>query len=77
MVIDIFGAFTPRSENRNRYVLTLVDFATCPDAVALPTIDTCTVAEGLLQMFSRIGFPREIVSDHGSNFTSALMAKVS
>ncbi|XP_040071417.1 uncharacterized protein LOC120843961 [Ixodes scapularis] len=76
--IDIVGPIAPSSETGNRYILTMVDFATrYPDAVALKSIDTVEVAEGLLQMFSRVGLPREIVSDRGSCFTSALMKEIS
>ncbi|XP_077528073.1 uncharacterized protein LOC144139654 [Haemaphysalis longicornis] len=64
VAIDIVGPLSPTTENGNRYVLTMVDFATrYPDAVALPSIDTERIAEALLEMFARVGFPREIVSD--------------
>lgn len=48
-----------------------------PDAVALPAIDSAHVAEALIEMFSRIGIPKEIVSDQGASFTSELMREVS
>ncbi|XP_040075237.1 uncharacterized protein LOC120847507 [Ixodes scapularis] len=76
--IDIIGPINPGSESGSRYVLTVVDFATrYPDAIPLKSIDTAEVAEGLLQIFARVGLPREIVSDRGSCFTSALMKEVS
>ncbi|KAM7298921.1 uncharacterized protein ISCGN_019488 [Ixodes scapularis] len=56
----------------------MVDFATrYPDAVALPSIETEKVAEALLEMFSRVGFPREIISDRGRSFMSGLMREFS
>lgn len=77
VAVDIIGPLTPISKKGNRYILTLVDFATrYPDAVALPAIDSATVADGLLEMFSRIGFPREILCDQASCFTSGLMEEV-
>ena len=57
--------------------MTIVDFATkYPEAVALPRIETERVAEALLDVFSRVGFPTEILSDKGSQFTSDLMKEV-
>ena len=65
------------SDNGNRYTLTIVDFAAkCPEAVALPRIKTERVAEALLDVFSRVGFPTEILSDKGSQFTSDLIKEV-
>lgn len=77
VAIDIIGPLKPVSRNGNRYILTMVDFATrYPDAVALPAIDSATVTEGLVEMFSRVGFPREILCDQASCFTSELMKEV-
>ncbi|XP_042143921.1 uncharacterized protein LOC121834234 [Ixodes scapularis] len=64
VAIDIIGPITPKSSKGNRYILTMVDVATrYPDAVALKTIDTPQVAEALVEMFSRYGVPKEILSD--------------
>ncbi|XP_077531284.1 uncharacterized protein LOC144143395 [Haemaphysalis longicornis] len=61
----------------DRYVLTLIDFATrYPDAIALPAIDAVHVAEALLEIFSRVGIPEEMLSDRGASFTSDLMQEV-
>ena len=39
----------------------MMDYATrYPDAVPLKTIDTETVAEALLNMYSRLGFPEDV-----------------
>ena len=55
----------------------MVDMATrYPKASAIPRIDTVTVAEELVKMFSDIGIPNEILSDNGSQFTSDMMAEV-
>ena len=65
---------SPRSAHGNRYVLTLLDFTTgFPEAVPLKDIDAISVAEALLQIFSRVGIPREILSDRGTQLTSQLM----
>lgn len=78
VAIDIIGPISPPSRSGNRYILTLVDFATrYPDAIALKSVETERVAEALVDMFSRVGIPREILSDRGSNFTSGLMKEIS
>lgn len=78
VAIDIVGPLSPKSEKGNRYVLTMVDMATrYPDAVALPSIETERIAEALLEMFSRVGVPQEIISDRGTSFTSHLMREFS
>ena len=57
--------------------MTVVDYATrYPEAVALPKIETERVAEALLEVFCRVGFPREILSDRGTQFTSGLMDEI-
>lgn len=77
VAIDIVGPFSPPSRAGHRYILTLVDFATrYPDAIPLRTIETERVAEGLLEIFSRVGIPREVLSDRGSCFVSGLMREV-
>ena len=78
VAIDLIGPIAPMSERGNRYILTVVDFATrYPEAVALPKIETERVAEALLDIFARVGFPSEILSDRGVQFTSDLMKEVS
>ena len=39
-------------------------------------ISTSTVAEALLEIFSRVGLPYKIHSDRGSQFTSDMMREV-
>ena len=73
IAIDIVGPLI-RSEQGNRYILVACDYGTkYPEAIPLKTIDAETVAYALVDMFSRTGIPREILSDQGSNFMSALM----
>ena len=59
------------------YILTLVGFATgYPEAVPLKNIDTETVAEALVNIFSGFGVPEEILSDLGKQFVSEYMKEV-
>ena len=39
--------------------------------------NTCFVAEALFTIFSRLGVPKIIASDSGSQFTTVMMAEVS
>ena len=77
VAIDLVGPIGPPSEDGHRYILTLVDFATrYPEAVPLKNIDTETVAEALVDIFSRLGVPEEILSDLGTQFVSEGMKEV-
>ena len=77
MAIDLIGSTSPPSETGNRYILILVDYATrYPKAVPLNSIDTETVAEALVDIFSRLGILEEILSDLGTQFVSDCMKEV-
>lgn len=47
-----------------------------PEVVPLRTIDAEHVAEEIVKIFSRVGIPKEILTDQGSNFTSQFLAEV-
>jgi len=75
--IDLVGPITPPSTSGNRFILCVVDYATrYPEAVALPGVSTEQVAEALCRIFSRVGVPRQILSDQGSQFVSEVMKEV-
>ena len=77
VAIDLVGPISRPSEEGHRYILTLVDFSTrYPVAVPLKNIDTETVAETLVDIFSRLGVPEEILSDLGTQFVSECMTAV-
>ena len=78
VAVDIIGPIFPATDRKNRYILTMVDFATrYPEAVPLKDVTTETVAEALINMFSRLGVPEELLSDQGAQFTSSMMKEVS
>ncbi|KAL3847604.1 hypothetical protein ACJMK2_018507 [Sinanodonta woodiana] len=78
VAVDIVGPILHITDRKNRYILTLVDYATrYPEAIALPSIETERVAEALVDMFSRVGVPEEILTDCGAQFTSELMSEIS
>ncbi|XP_037779191.1 uncharacterized protein K02A2.6-like [Penaeus monodon] len=77
VAIDIVGPLNPPSDDGHKYILTLIDYATgFPEAIPLREIDSVSVAEALLVIFSRVGIPREILSDRGTQFTSQLMGEL-
>ncbi len=77
VAVDLIGPINPPSERKHRFILTMVDYASrYPEAVPLKRITTESVAEALLEMFSRVGVPREILSDMGKQFVSDLMKEI-
>lgn len=77
IAVDLVGPLEPKTDRGNRYILTLVDYGTrYPEAVPLPSIETERVAEAMLDVFSRVGIPEEILSDRGTQFTSDLMKEI-
>jgi len=59
-------------------MLTIVVYATrYPEAVALPNIETERVTEALVDVFIRVGVPREMLTDQGTQSSSGLMNEVS
>ena len=78
IAVDIVVPIEPRSEKRNCYILTMIDYATrYTEAVALPSIETERVEEALVEMFSRVGIPDEMLTYCGSQFIAGVMKGVS
>ena len=76
IAMDIVGPL-PRSRAGHRYILVVCDYATrYPEAVAMRSIDAEHVAEELVRIFARVGLPREILTDQGTNFTSELLEEI-
>ncbi|XP_036006817.1 uncharacterized protein LOC118567000 [Fundulus heteroclitus] len=74
--MDIVGPLE-RSSTGCRYILVICDYATrYPEAFPLRSIKARHVANCLLQLFSRVGIPREILTDCGTNFLSKLLQQV-
>ncbi|NQZ62984.1 reverse transcriptase domain-containing protein [Crocosphaera sp.] len=74
--IDLIGPL-PVTDRKHRFVLTLIDYATrWVEAVPLKETCTTTVAEELLNIFSRVGLPLVLLSDGGSQFTSEQMEEI-
>ncbi|RUA04547.1 MAG: hypothetical protein DSY43_06070 [Gammaproteobacteria bacterium] len=76
IAIDIVGEL-PRTTTGYKYILTIVDYATrYPEAIPLRTTNSKTIADVLVQYFCRVGIPKELVSDQGSNFIGKLMTQL-
>lgn len=74
--MDIVGP-VERSKSGNRFMLVICDYATkYPEVFPLKNIRAKTVAFCLIHLFSRVGFPMEILTDQGSNFMSTLLKQV-
>ncbi len=68
--MDLIGPLE-RSARGHRFALVLVDYATrYPEAVALRNISAKSVAEALFSMISRLGIPKEILTNQGTAFMS-------
>jgi len=75
--LDFCGPY-PERKRGNRYLLTFIDyFSRYPEAIPLPRQDAPTVARALVtEIFSRLGCPRTIASDGGTNFMSELFQEI-
>ena len=74
--IDIVGPLS-RTKKGNTYILKIIDEDTrYPEDFPLPSIEAERIAQSLVQLFSRVGVARVILSDQGSNFTSTLLKQL-
>lgn len=72
MAMDMVGPL-PTTTEGYRYILTVCDYGTrYPEAFPMRTTTSKDVAEALMELFSRMGIPEEILTDRGSNFVSEL-----
>ena len=78
VAVDIVGPVAPVSEAGHRYILTLVDYATrYPEGVLIKKITTQAVDEALLDIYSRVGIPEEVLTDQGTQSMFECMQEVS
>lgn len=75
--LDIVGPL-PLTNNRNRYLITFVDYLTryC-EAIPIPDQTAETVAKEFVhKIITRYGVPKRLLTDQGRNFISALFKGV-
>ncbi len=74
--MDIVGP-VEKSHAGNRFLLVITDYATrYPEVFPLKSVKAKYVATCLVQFFSRVGLPAEILTDQGTNFMSNLLKHV-
>jgi len=74
VAMDIVGPLPVCKDSGNRFILTVLDLCThYPEAVPLQNHTAQSVAQALTTVFSRFGFPQEVLSDQGTDFMSELM----
>uniref|UniRef100_A0A669D272 Gypsy retrotransposon integrase-like protein 1 n=1 Tax=Oreochromis niloticus TaxID=8128 RepID=A0A669D272_ORENI len=74
--MDVVGPLE-RSSSGNRYILVICDYATrYPEAFPLRSVKARQVANCLLQLFSRVGIAKEVLTDCGTNFQSKFLQQV-
>ena len=75
IAVDFLGPLVA-SESGNRYIMVICDYCTrYPEAIPMSSIESEKVAEELINFFSKVGFPEEIVHDGATNFVSKLMTE--
>ena len=76
IAMDVVGPLL-KSSCGNRFILVICDYATrYPEAVPMRSVDAASVAEELMKLFSRVGVPKEILTDQGTKFTSLLLTEL-
>ena len=74
VAVDIVGPLPVCKDSGNRFILTVLDLCThYPEAIALKQHTASNVAQALSTVFSRFGFPQEILSHQGTDFMFELM----
>ena len=76
MGMDIVGPLE-RTRSGHRFILVVCDYATrYPECFPLRKITASAIARALLQLFSRVGIPEEILTDQGTAFLSKTLKQV-
>uniref|UniRef100_A0A3P9HAM8 Gypsy retrotransposon integrase-like protein 1 n=1 Tax=Oryzias latipes TaxID=8090 RepID=A0A3P9HAM8_ORYLA len=76
IAMDVVGPLE-KSSSGYKYILVICDYATrFPEAFPLRSIKTPKIIGALVQLFSRVGVPDEIITDQATNFTSGTMKQL-
>ncbi|XP_078504379.1 uncharacterized protein LOC144762951 [Lissotriton helveticus] len=74
--MDLIGPL-PRTKKGFQHILVVVDYATrFPEAFPLSVANSKQVGDKMIELFSRVGFPKEILTDQGTPFVSKLMREI-
>uniref|UniRef100_A0A8C5LTZ1 Gypsy retrotransposon integrase-like protein 1 n=1 Tax=Leptobrachium leishanense TaxID=445787 RepID=A0A8C5LTZ1_9ANUR len=70
IAMDLVGPL-PKSARGHQYILVIMDYATrYPEAIPLRQTSAKNIAKELLQVFSRVGIPKDLLTDQGTPFMS-------
>ena len=76
IAMDMVGPL-PMTRHGNRYILVVCDYTTrYPEAFPMRKFTAPAVASRLVELFSRHSVPMDILTDQGTNFTSALLGEL-
>ena len=76
VAFDLVGPL-PRTCSGFKYILTMMClFTKYPEAIPLKRVDTETVLDAMVEIFSRHGLPKIILTDQGSVFMSKLTSQL-
>ena len=76
VAFDLVGPL-PRTKSGYRYISTMMCLYTkYPEAIPLRGVDNETVLEAMIEIFSRHGLPKTILTDQGSVFMSKLTSQL-
>ena len=76
IAMDIVGPLL-KTTSGHQYILVISDYATrFSEAYPLRRFTAVSVADKLMDLFSRVGVPNEILKDQGKNFTSELLKEL-
>lgn len=74
--IDTVGPLS-KTTGGHTHILVVVDYTTqYPEAVVLQSTTTPVLARQLATIFSRVSFPRQILTDQGTNFMGQVMQQL-
>ena len=76
IAVDIVGPLE-RTQSGHRFILVVCDYATrYPEAFPLRNVTASAIARTLLQLFSRVGLPEEVLTDQGTAFLSKTLKQM-
>lgn len=76
IAMDFVGPL-PRSARGRWFLLVIVDYAAhFLKAIPLHRMHVSGIARALLQLFSQVGLPKELLTDKGTSFTSNLLKQL-
>ena len=76
LAFDLVGPY-PRTVHGHKYILTSICyFSRFPEAIPLKSVDKTFIDSAMLEIFTRVGIPEEVLTDQGSVFVSKLMKQI-